>query len=591
MLSQRLKYIMEILGVSHKQLAGYSGFDRTNISRILNKKRTPAMDSVTMKKLVNGIFLFAENHNKLEELLKISKNQEWKSDDEIKNMILLYLCEGDIIKNQKEEYTKLEYYIFGKRLDMIMTLIELSNIRLSKILSVDASLISRFRTGERTPKSNQKLAEQICQVIMERIIRLEKQKEVAALIGILPEQFNQAVLNTWLLDSENIHQKGILAIEHLVGAFDAFSLSAKLPLPSFEEIAPREVLCSSETMYFGVEGIRTAVIRFLGNAALYGAKELWLYSDQNIDWLVGDPVFFMRWANLMVACVKKGIRIKMIHSIDRNLEEMFSGIKSWVPLYMSGMIQSFYLTKSSIRRFSYTIFLCPGISCIQSCHSVGMEEEGIYYYYTDEKNLLYYKNTYQKLLLDAKTLIKTFVMEDIVMPLGGLMIVQSGLSIATMPKELVDTLDIPDLERHWKHQKMLLEQHLQTDYIYECITLESFEALSSGKIAMPRLTIPQENAKLYYSPKQYAIHIRNILELLDHYPNYRVIILPEIPFENVKIIIGTKSIVVIRTTQPFLSFHFSHPLMCKAFQEYANLLIRKHKQDKKIQRKNLEKYI
>ena len=90
--------------------------------------------------------------------------------------------------------------------------------------------------------------------------------------------------------------------------------------------------------YLGTEGLRAAVLRFLGTALKENAEILYLYSDEDQSWMTSDPEFLMQWSSLMQACVANGTKINIIHNIDRDLNEMNAAIKSWLPLYMSGMI-------------------------------------------------------------------------------------------------------------------------------------------------------------------------------------------------------------------------------------------------------------
>ena len=53
----------------------------------------------------------------------------------------------------------------------------------------------------------------------------------------------------------------------------------------------------------------------------------------------------------MEACIRGGVRIRIIHNIDRGLEEMTAAIRGWLPLYMSGRIEGFYSTRPGGSRF------------------------------------------------------------------------------------------------------------------------------------------------------------------------------------------------------------------------------------------------
>lgn len=47
--------------------------------------------------------------------------------------------------------------MFQERFNMIMDMAKMTNVRLSKILNIDASLISRYRSGTRSPLSNSQI--------------------------------------------------------------------------------------------------------------------------------------------------------------------------------------------------------------------------------------------------------------------------------------------------------------------------------------------------------------------------------------------------------------------------------------------------
>ena len=93
---------------------------------------------------------------------------------------------------------------------------------------------------------------------------------------------------------------------------------------------------------------------------------------------------------------------------------------------------------------------------------------------------------------------------------------------------------------------------------------------------------------LYYTPEQYALHIRNILQLSVQYPSYRFYILPEVPFRNIRLLISEEAVNVVRSVSPYLSMGFTHPLMCRAFRSYADQIKERYKEDRDSVRRHLE---
>ena len=84
---------------------------------------------------------------------------------------------------------------------------------------------------------------------------------------------------------------------------------------------------------------------------------------------------------------------------------MIDAIESWLPLYATGMIESFYNRKPSGNRFRHTLFLCPKKACIAACHPTGMGSQGMYNYFTDSIHLDYFENIFIHLMNDAAPLV------------------------------------------------------------------------------------------------------------------------------------------------------------------------------------------
>ena len=152
--------------------------------------------------------------------------------------------------------------------------------------------------------------------------------------------------------------------------------------------------------------MQEATLRFLLSVIRSDADRVCLYSDQNMDWMLSDSTYLMKWAALMGECVKKGVRICIIHNIDRNLGEMVEAIGMWLPLYMSGMIEPYFCKKPKDPRFSHSLFLCKEHFCIEANHVIGTEAEGISYYRNDREHLKLAAYAFEKLLESSQTLIR-----------------------------------------------------------------------------------------------------------------------------------------------------------------------------------------
>ena len=369
MFTERLNKIMKIIGAKPTDIAGIIGCDRSAVDRICKGSRVPQNGGKSATRIVLAIYSFADGNGKTEDILNEIGCSASFSAEQIKGEIMRWLYDGEEpMKARKEVPTVLHTHDkFGQRFSTILDLAEFSNVRFGKLLSIDPSYISRFRNGLRTPVSNSKLTEKICRVLYSRFKDQKRLSNLARLMNISPENLHndtdwEKELYSWLfLSDDSTVSSFVVGMVDQIGSFSADII--KPPL-SFETAVDKRALGDNQSLYHGITGLQTAVLRFLGNVIERKEKDLYLYSDQNIDWITADKAFQTKWMSLMIQCVTSGVKIHIIHNIERNLTEIGEAIRSWLPLYPSGQIESFYLDGQKNTNFSTTLFLCPGYACI-----------------------------------------------------------------------------------------------------------------------------------------------------------------------------------------------------------------------------------
>ena len=602
MFSERLNRILTLLDVTSGDFARFTGCDKSYISRMTSGARVPKNGGAGAWRIVDGIYASADEKGKTAGICELISCKDQNSADGIKSQIMAWLYDGEEVtdKKSKAPKDKVPYRVFGEKLNAVMELAEISNIRLGNLVNIDTSYISRFRNGLRSPKSNPCTMDAICTALLRRLGDQNKIQQLAALMKADPDALTDeeeafSLFHDWLYDTEKTDSSSV--IEKLLENIDTFSIDAKTPLPSFEEVAAT-VKCE-DTVYFGSTGLQNAVIRFLASVISGGGKELYLYSDQNMNWLT-DPEFRLKWAALMLCCVQKGIKIHVIHNVDRDVSEMIEAIISWLPLYMSGMIRSYYCKKQKNPRFSNTVFLCPGVACIKGSNVIGTEDQnGEYRYDTDPKILEIHRAAFRGLLDDAKQLVRIYgnLESEGLIHTGnsGMTVLGTTLPLATMPKEtLVSILERCGADETvknrafsvWESQKKLLDDTLSGSFVHECIPVADEESLFSNKVSadIPGITVT-------YTPKEYAEHIRNIMALSEENPQYRFYALPDAPFANTQIVLFDDLVTVSRLNTPQVTFLISHPAMYEAFVAYADRITARYKQDKLSTKRLLERYL
>ncbi len=602
MFAERLKLILNATGAKVPDLAHIIGCDRSNLDRILKGVRIPRKQGKSIWRIVQALYLYADEKMKMDQLIECYSGENTRDPEQIQSEIINWLYEGE-----KEEPIKVKprkdlnsYRFFGQKIDAVMKLTELSNIRLGKMLNVDASYISRFRNGFASPVSNEKLMNKTCEVMLEQLTKQDKLPQLAKLMGVRVQEIKDTdialeLFHDWLFPMEEKNASPfILSLVDQVGSFNA---GVPAPTLSFEETTGSSFWDENTTTYYGEDGLRRAVIRFLGNVVRRKEKELYLYSDQNMDWMVSDPLFREKWSSLMTLCVTGGTRIHIIHNISRELSEMNNAILSWLPLYPSGMIHSYYCKLPSRVRFSMTLFLCPGYACIAGSNVVGTEKEkGMYRYDTDPAQLEAHKAAYQELLLRSGELVHAHNTTDSG-TIGGkditsISVLDSTLSLATMPEETLRkamkrTGATAETTRHLLNVRRkrfeAFEWKVKSGYVHEYMPLPAYEDIFDGCVLMdlPGLSVT-------YTLEEYDEHIRNIISLLETYPNYRIVLLPEAPFKDIKLLISEQVVAVVRKSSPYITIQFEHSELCRAFISYAETLQNQYKQDRLSVRRILE---
>jgi hypothetical protein len=434
----------------------------------------------------------------------------------------------------------------------------------------------------------------ICSAIVERALERGKAAEICTLIKCPATEDRDELysrLYSWLYADEL--EKPSPSIEKLLEDIDTYIPQS----PSFsapEELINREF--GAESVYVGKAGLQSAVIRFLSEAIRSGAKDLFLYSDQSMEWMT-EPDFRRKWTSLMFSAVQRGIKIHVIHNVDRDVGEMIAAINAWLPLYMSGAIDSYYLRKERSARFSTTFFLCPEVSCIKGVNAAGLEAENADYRYdTDPDLLLLHRAAFDALLADAKSLVKITTgsyPSDITGAEASLF--STSLSLCTMPekvlKALLDRCRADEDARRSAISAMSAARELFDSLTAKLTITEFIPVADDETLYAGSLPADVPGVAAFYQPEEYSEHIRAILELMETRERYRFCPLPDAPFPNTRIFISEGGVWVSRLTSPLVTFRLTHPAMCEAFRSYAEDISARYMRGSEDTKNALEKYL
>jgi len=479
---------------------------------------------------------------------------------------------------------------FCDNLCLLMKIQNVTSSRLAKALSVDTSLISRWRKGTRMPGKNSGYIHAIA-AYFSMHAELDYQKTaLCEVMGIRPdgkrknERSLTDALENWL--SSGI-ESDTSAFEGFFKGLSDYKGMPKLPSDSVSSDALPSGQAATSEVFFGIEGKQQGVLKFLALTAEQKTPQtLLLYSDEDMDWLISDRVFLEKWALLLSQAIMKGNKIKIIHTVNRDLTEMLVAIERWLPLYMTNAIEPYYYPKYRAGIFRRTMFILPGVAALTSESLADQSALSANTLHTNPKVLQSLKNTFLAYLALCRPLMHIMtqhnpsdilqLLREFDSQLGDFFYKANSPSFLSMPPELFDRL-LQRVGSPHISAEILLDLHKQRIQIFlknleahqytEIVNLPSIEDILGRRVMIP-FSVLFGSQTVYYTPAEFTDHLRNILSLLQNYKNYNFYI-----FANalsginltVKEDVGA---IVTKGTMPTAVFAFNQLSMTDCFFNY-----------------------
>ncbi len=253
----------------------------------------------------------------------------------------------------------------SSRIDFLMRVTGTSNAQLARALSFDASYISRIRAGKRGLPPELPFIEPAA-AFFARNVRAGYQAEALARELGLPGK--------WPADRAKAARLIARWLEGAAGAgiqdVDAQSTGSPSAIAAGQSAEAR--------LFFGDEGRREAALAFLSSVVDAGGPcELLLQSDEGTAWMYEDPAFSAEWAGLMARLADAGCTFTVVHTVSRGGNEMWEGLREWLPLYLAGALRPYYYPRMRDGVRTRSLFVARGRCALVSNSVQGMEGDGL----------------------------------------------------------------------------------------------------------------------------------------------------------------------------------------------------------------------
>ncbi len=281
----------------------------------------------------------------------------------------------------------------------------------------------------------------------------------------------------------------------------------------------------------------------------------------------------------MKQCVRQGIRIKVIHHLNREIEEVSRSMRDWFVLYMSGMVESYYRKRQNDGCFSHVLFFAEGVGCIAGANIIGVPESTWNYrFFTEPEEMAKFRTGYDYLLSTSRPLITTCsgIRCRQQPPLEGKKIKMFGasFSLGTMPEEVLQSA----LQRYHAdepvRQAALSEWRMRRERLMDKVrtgTVEEYVPVAApGEEDRFLMDIPEQ--RFYYTPEEYRCHLEAVAQFQKEHSSYTFYPLPGALFPNTLIRFDETVVRISRLSEPFFTYLVTHPALTESFDAYAKKL-------------------
>ena len=557
-----------------KELAEAAGLSAPSLSRYRTGERTPGRGSAVLTALSDA----------LADMAKAKALPDMDAD----TLYSAFL--------QCDEYAGTDKKMLRENFNALIEVMGLSVAKLCRCANYDPSAIFRFRRGERQPAEPEQFAAAVASYVSREMDGPAQREVAAALLGCAAEDLGDRAaycrrVQDWLLGS---HAPREDSVSRFLTKLDEFDLNAYIRSVHFDElkvpVAPFQLPTSRS--YSGLRQMMDSELDFMKAAVLSRSTEpVFMYSDMPMTEMAQDPEFPKKWMFGMALLLKKGLRLQIIHNIDRNLPEMMLGLESFIPMYMTGQIEPYYFKAPQGGVFLHFLRV-SGTAALTGEAVSGHHSEGRYYLTNNRAEVAYYRRRSDALLENAKPLMEiyradgasrlnAFLLADSRTP-GRRRCVLSAPPLYTAdPAFLTAVLQrhdvpAPDQERILTYAKGHREQAetiLRDNEMVLALPRLTEEAFERYPMSLP-LSGSFYERDILYTYQEYLEHIDQTEQFAAVHPRCRLELTADSTFRNLQIVMHEgRWAMVSKEKSPAIHFVIRHAKLRSAIESFEPPLV------------------
>lgn len=473
---------------------------------------------------------------------------------------------------------------------LLLGALGVSNANLARVLSFDASFISRVRNGKSRPTDAEAYVEGVLRYIASHFVSPDDKKNVAALIGVDAEQIAEsraylAAMRAWVGD---VHGEQADPTEGFLTALDEFDLDDYLRAVHFNDmkLPPQLPQMPAARVYQGLSELRQGELDFFRSLVTSrNATTLFMCSDMPMEDMAEDIEFGKKWMIGVAATLKRGIHLNIIHNVDRPYREMMLGLEGWIPLYMTGQVSPFYLPGHRDEHYMHILYTSSAVILLGE-GIAGHHDQARYYVSRRKDDVAYANMRSAQLLNQARPLMDIYRAENADEYMAFVEKERQDASprrrmlpvppLFTLPQDILDAMlergglsdaDAERIREHAQTKRMFFEEFFAAGgVLVDTIADIGEEEFAARPVLMPLSDLFYPDS-LRYTRDEYLMHVQATEAFAQMHEGYTFVTDPDLPFRNIRIALNEGTLAVIsKGGSPCIHFVIRHPSLRSALE-------------------------
>ena len=578
--SNLLNEYIEYLGCSSKALSEASGLPASTICRYRAGERIPAKNSPQFKSLIRGLFLLAQN----------SEDNTKTPDELLEDMKTNFDLE--FASQKKDKNPEFNLYYFKTNLIDLMDYLHISIREIAEATGKDISYISRIRAGERKPADPRKMVEQITGLILEKYNSKHELEILADLLDcrisdISGEKNRERFYNrlfSWLYSDDSSPQK---YVKEFIHKLDEFSLDNYVPEKKLR--SSKDKTSETEIVYGGAS-IAHLAEGFVEETVESDSDEpvtiCWSSLEESTDikgyeHLIGNMAYIL----------EKGLHIRSVHLGETPLYEMMKWLEIWLPLYMTGQIESYYIGRDADKLMDRFVMM-SGAAVLDSEGLHGKKSSYRTCLTRNADEIKHYNRRADDIIQSSSRMIsvidfenkdrrKEFMSEDSSTS-GKRKNILSTPPIYTISDDLLDRIlkrnEIPEEDCRRITEYIASERNrilgiLEKSKIEEYVSEVSKEEYKEKPVFLSLSGLFYER-DIFYTFDEYQEHLGLVKEFQNQHKNYLLRLGKDMGFRKIQIFMHEGQwVMVSKNKSPAIHFVIEHPAIRQSMEKMLETFI------------------